>query len=141
MKKTSKKLSYTKPVLCIHCNNPSKLVKGKIIYPHRKDLYYKYFYLCKSCNAYVGCHQGTNTPYGTPVKAELRKLRNQAHKYFDKLWQSGLLTRFEAYKQLANYMELHINDTHIGMFNEKQCEEVIMFSERYFKELIRQNIG
>lgn len=79
--------------------------------------------------------------YNAPAKTELRKLRNQAHKSFDKLWQSGLLTRFEAYKQLANYMELHINDTNIGMFNEKQCEEVIVFSERYFKELIRQNIG
>lgn len=140
-KKKCKKLSYSKPVLCTHCNQPSQLVKGKAIYPHREDLYYKHFYLCKSCNAYVGCHQDTNTPYGTPANENLRKLRNQAHKVFDKLWTSKLLTRFEAYKALANYMELHVNDTHIGMFNERQCEEAIVFSERHFKELIRNNIG
>lgn len=125
-----------KQVLCGHCNKPSKLVTGKFLYPHRPDLFKKWYYYCKGCNAYVGCHKDTENPYGTPANAKLRKLRNEAHKAFDKLWQSGLLTRTQAYSDLANYMELHIDATHIGMFEANQCLDTISFSNRHFKDLL-----
>ena len=62
-------------VLCDYCKNSANLVGGKIVYPHRKDLYSKKFWHCKGCEAYVGAHKGSPTykPLGRLANKELRK--------------------------------------------------------------------
>jgi hypothetical protein len=48
-----------------------------------------------------------------------------AHDAFDPLWKEGRMKRKEAYKWLSERMGLHVNDTHIGMFDADQCRRVV----------------
>lgn len=83
----------------------------------------KRYYRCVPCDAHVGAHIYTRRPYGTPAKLELRRLRSQAHGVFDPLWQSGEMTRAEAYAWLA--AELGRAEVHIGWMTEVECREAI----------------
>ena len=54
---------------------------------------------------------------------ELRQLRIQAHRAFDVLWKSELMTRAEAYAVLSK--EFSGREMHIGESDEKTCLEII----------------
>lgn len=110
---------------CNYCKEDSVLVSGSIIYPHRPDLHSKFFYLCKPCDAYVGCHRGTQEPLGRLANAELRKFKSLAHKAFDPYWKSGEATRSLAYRALAAKLGILAKDCHIGMFDVQTCKRVI----------------
>ena len=56
---------------------------------------------------------------------ELRGLKMAAHKAFDPLWSSGKMSRAKAYKWLGKRLNLTPENTHIGMFDEQMCREVI----------------
>lgn len=122
-------------VQCPYCHKVADLVNGSKIYPHRKDLANRKFYLCKSCDAYVGTHVNSKShaPLGTMANAELRALRSQAHKEFDPLWKEHGLTRTIAYSWLARAMKLHYERCHIGSFTKEQCLKVIEFSKAEIK--------
>lgn len=79
----------------------------------------------QSADASVGCHPGTVTALGTLANAELRRWRNKAHRAFDPLWKLGKMSRNVAYRWLAQQMRLPKSQTHIGMFDKKQCQAVI----------------
>lgn len=111
--------------ICPYCENKAEGVDGSEIYPHRKDLYSKWFYRCTPCDAYVGCHPNTKTPLGRLANAELRKFKSLAHRAFDPLWKKGGMKRSEAYKALATEMSIPKKECHIGMFDVEQCKRVI----------------
>lgn len=111
-------------VICDYCGAQCGLVTGATIYPHRHDLRDKKFYRCAPCDAYVGCHPGTETPLGRVANAELRAAKMAAHAAFDPLWRTKKLSRSQAYTQLAERMGLPKEDCHIGMFTMVQCEQV-----------------
>lgn len=115
-------------VICGYCNNPAALVGGDTIYPHRQDLKSKLFYLCKPCDAYVGCHPGTSTPLGTLADLELRRARSIAHNAFDPIWRSRLMSRTKAYKWLAHALNIDHGVCHIGMFDAATCKKVVALS-------------
>ena len=50
------------------------------------------------CNSYVAAHRSTLLPMGSLADAELRHKRIQAHRAFDRLWRSGLMSKKEAYQ-------------------------------------------
>lgn len=130
------KKRFSKPV-CPYCDKESVLTDGKEIYPHRPDLYSLRFWLCRDCEAYVGCHKaqkgrGDGTrPLGGLANRKLRILRQMAHRHFDHLWKVGPLTRKSAYQILANSMEMQTSDCHISHMNELQCEKVIRLCKRH----------
>ena len=66
----------------------------------------------------------------TPADFTTRQTRIAAHEVFDTIWKSGILTRTEAYKKLAAYLGITIKATHIGHFNQAQCNQTIEFSEQ-----------
>ena len=72
-------------VVCSECSSAAFLVAGARIYPHRKDLHGRKFWLCP-CGAYVGCHPGTTLPLGSPAGKRLRILRQKVHDAIDPLW-------------------------------------------------------
>jgi len=112
--------------VCPYCNNPSKKVTGKAIYPHRPDLFKLVIYQCEPCDAYVGCHGSSDKPLGLPANKETRKARSRAHRSFDQLWRNHIITsRTLAYKWLRTEMPLTSKECHIGNFTITQCEEVI----------------
>lgn len=112
-------------LLCPYCMDKTVLVGGDVIYPHRPDLYKKWFYSCRPCGAYVGCHPGTKKPLGRLANGELRKAKQEAHAAFDPLWKSGRRKRKDAYAWLAANIGIDVNDCHIGEFDVKACKLVV----------------
>lgn len=76
-------------VCCDYCGRPARLVGGAEVYPHRPDLSSKRFWLCRPCDAWVGCHPkaeprrgglGDGTvPLGRLANADLRRAKQRAH--------------------------------------------------------------
>lgn len=125
---------------CEYCGNQAQLVKGAKIYPHRPDLYHKDFYYCDNGHepAYVGCHRGTIKPLGRLADKELRSAKSRAHAEFDPMWRdkpSYFKSRGKAYNWLANKMKKPSHETHIGMFNIEECEQVIKHCNDLFNEI------
>ena len=120
---------------CPYCNRDAVKVTGEKLYPHRKDLYSLRFWMCEPCNAYVGCHKGTDTPLGRLANAELRAMKSKAHKAFDPLWKEGYMSRREAYTWLSEVLDISSDECHIGMFDVPRCEEVIDLCEEKYCNL------
>lgn len=118
---------------CPYCNQRATLVGGKAIYPHRPDLFSKFFYQCAPCGAYVGCHdagtgQGDGTlAKGSPANADTRRARKKAHRAFDPMWtgRDRTMRRKEAYAWLANELGINVADCHIGEFDTAMCQRVV----------------
>lgn len=126
--------------ICPYCDQPSKLVTGADIYPHRRDLRKLKFWHCKPCKAWVGCHRpnrkfgydGTQ-PLGRLANAELRKAKSAAHAAFDPLWRGKMQrdgkgqveARNAGYAWLSEQLGVGVDDCHIGMFDVETCERVV----------------
>ena len=108
---------------CPYCNHKSELVTGEEVYPNRPDLHLLQFYMCKPCNAYVGCHPGMKKPLGRLANEELRRQKMLTHVVFDPLWKSKVMSRTQAYKWLADKLGIKVEDCHIGMFDEDMCRQ------------------
>ncbi len=124
-------------VVCNYCGAIAKLADRKMIGGNSHER----IYVCSNypvCDAYVGVHKGDNWPCGTLANKELRKLRNQAHRGFDRLWRSKELTRREAYGYLQEKMKLKKFQTHIGCFNIEQCHHTISICNEYKKEHLKE---
>lgn len=80
---------------------------------------------CKPCEAYVTLNS-RGRPNGRVAKASLRKLRQQAHRAFDPLWQSGEMSRPEAYAWLSEQLDIPFEWCHIGMMGNVTCQRVVV---------------
>lgn len=116
-------------MICPYCNNEVELVSGDAIYPHRPDLHHKRFWLCRPCDAYVGCHEDTERPLGRLANSELRQAKQDAHVAFDALWKrtspAGSFDRNGAYQWLADQLGIPRADCHIGMMDVDRCRLVL----------------
>ena len=110
-------------VICNYCGQPAEYTDSAVIYGRS----YGMIYLCRKCGAYVGVHNGSTKPKGTLANAELRKYRISAHTAFDPLWKIGPFKgkRKAAYQWLAEKMGLAVDQTHIGLFDVRQCKQVV----------------
>lgn len=98
--------------------------KEAVFFRNSTHLYGKDYgpiWMCKDCDAYVGCHRGTSNPLGTLANKELRLWRKKAHQAFDLLWESGLMSRRNAYKFLQHALGLSRKQCHIAKFNVGLC--------------------
>jgi hypothetical protein len=120
-------------VTCPYCSFDAELVLGGAVYPGRRDLADKHFWLCRPCGAYVGCHPKTTTPLGCLADAELRAAKIRAHAAFDETWRRKFYaegrgrgkSRGDGYRWLAWRLGMHPRDCHIGMFDVATCEKVV----------------
>jgi len=62
-----------------------------------------------------------------------RRFRHRAHKAFDRLWQSGTMSRGNAYAWMAKY--LRVKTANISSLDEEECEQVIIAMEKQWPEL------
>ena len=108
-------------VTCPYCGEQAPLTHSREVYG--RD--YGWLYMCKPCNAYVGCHKGTTKSKGSPANHSLREARKSTHRAFDPIWRETLVDRRSAYKWLAEQLGIDGKDCHIGMFNLVQCELAI----------------
>lgn len=126
--------------ICPYCKKDSQHVNYTTLYGGFDNG--KKFYYCESCKASVGCHSDGVTSLGRLSIKSLRRLKNEAHKYFDMIWldKTHATSRTEAYQHLSNYLKLPLEYTHIGIFGEKTCKEVMDWSKMILNDLRRLNL-
>lgn len=125
--------------ICPYCDQPAWLVPGIVIYPRGGPaLRNKQYWRCAPCDAYVGCHDGTERPLGRLANAELRQAKQEAHAAFDPLWQAKMRrdgcskgkARGAGYKWLADQLGIERRRCHIGMLDVDQCRRVVDICRR-----------
>lgn len=122
--------------ICPYCGSNAEFTNSSVVYGKS----YGMIYLCRSCNAYVGVHKGTDRALGRLANKQLRALKHEAHEYFDKIWQLQIMKRAEAYSWLSSVLGLPKEYTHIGMFSEKTCKQVIYFSKQLLNNYRRLDL-
>ena len=115
---------------CDYCGKSAKLVKSSEVYGPGRD--YGWMWLCRPCQAWVGCHPGTKNALGRVADAELRQAKMAAHAAFDPLWRDHPDPpwgrpghRKSAYTWLADQLNLSPRHCHIGMMNAGTCRRVV----------------
>jgi predicted RNA-binding Zn-ribbon protein involved in translation (DUF1610 family) len=134
-KKKQRKRPDTVGTRCPYCG-------GAIIYRSADGIYREnsrnaMLYVCSNypaCDAYVRVHAGTNIPVGSLANHELRALRNTAHRHFDLLHQSGMMSKQDAYRWLADLTSAPLSQAHIGHLGEYYCKLVIEESSRMLEQ-------
>lgn len=111
--------------VCGYCGKETEAIDSKEIY----GKHYGLARICRPCNAYVGCHDGTDKPLGRVANKELRRWKQEAHRWLDPLWKAKMArgtkkgkARGAAYRWLADCMGIEAKDCHIGMFTLEQCK-------------------
>lgn len=122
---------------CPYCGGKTEYIDSAAIYGRS----YGMIYLCKSCRAYVGCHEGTAQAKGRLANAELREWKKKAHYVFDPIWQSKKMWRKQAYQWLSEKMGIPTDYTHIGMFDVEECKKVISICNDYEKAKTLQGLS
>lgn len=114
------------PTLCHYCGSGVELVNNSAIYGTEYGGW-PWAFLCvnKACRAYVGLHPFTGIPLGTLADAETRRARHLCKAVFNPMWQSGRVTRRQAYEWLAAALGLSVAECHIGWFDAAQCRRAI----------------
>lgn len=123
-------------VICPYCGKPAALVDDEVIYGRS---YGHKAYWCKPCDAYVGCHKGTETPMGRLANRELRKWKMRAHAAFDMIWKCRYMRRYNAYAWLAEELNIPAEQCHIGMFDVDMCKKVIEVSVKFLQTEAMKN--
>lgn len=101
---------------CPYCGKDAEWVENKAVYGKNYGKSYM-IWLCRDCDAYVGCHNNTKEPLGTMANARLRKARIEAHNAIDPLWKSGKVKRNHVYGLLHKMFgkEIHIGNSDLSL--------------------------
>lgn len=116
-----------KQIHCPYCGAKATLRPSSAVYGDAAKTD-GYLYVCDrypKCDSYVGAHKKTKLPMGTLANGDLRNKRIQAHKAFDWMWKSGLMTKWQAYKWMQGKLDLSDEQAHIPMFSEYMCDRLI----------------
>lgn len=102
---------------CNYCGRDAEWVENKEIYGRNYGNSYM-TWLCRHCDAYVGCHHNTKKPLGRMSNKEERELKKEVKGMY--------LARFEKYgkqwyyKHLAEMLEITQQEAHFGMFDKER---------------------
>lgn len=77
------------------------------------------------CDSYVGLHPYTTIPLGTLANATIREARKKVKAVFNPVWQSGRMSRGEAYAQLPKLMGIEQHECHFGWFTVERCSHAL----------------
>lgn len=118
-------------VICPYCGKEAILVDSQEVY----SVSYGMIWLCRPCNAYVGCHENSDThkPKGRLANKELRQWRIKAHELFDPLWKKKMVrdgcsksvARKAGYKWLAGELGIPPSECHISWLSLEMCKRAV----------------
>ena len=132
MNKKKKRKGFNRSSMrCPYCGSPVIYRSADGIY--RDNSRGTMLYVCSHYpggDAYVRVHTGTNIPVGSMANHELRTLRRTAHHYFDQLYESGYMSKQDAYQWLADLIMVPLSEAHIGYLGEYYCKQVIEESRK-----------
>lgn len=120
--------------ICPYCKSSTKVVSQETIYG--KKFSNRSMICCinyPKCDAYVGTHDNGEA-LGRLAKSNLRIKKKETHNAFDRLWQLNYMTRDEAYTDLANFLGLDRQLTHIGFMNIETLQKTERWAlDRYIE--------
>ena len=122
-------------IKCPYCGSRALLRPASVVYGSKAADPTAPYYVCArfpACDAYVAAHRDTRLPMGTLADRALRCKRIEAHKAFNRLWETGLMSKKQAYRWLQAKLGLPEQEAHIGRFSLFRCEQVIRLCEEYF---------
>ena len=134
-KKRKKKGNIMQQIRCPYCGSPAIYRSADGIYKNNQN--HTMLYVCKNypqCDAYVRVHEGTKIPVGSLADHRLRKLRKEAHEHFNLLFETGCMSKHDAYRWLADLMDRPMAEAHIGHMGEYYCKMVIQKSRELMAE-------
>lgn len=133
---TDTQTAIIRGLVCPYCKGNTEFVDSAEVYGRSFGM----IYLCRACRAYCGVHKGTDKALGRVADAELRKLKKEAHLYFDMIWKDGHMKRAETYAALGEYLGIQKEYCHIGMFSPKTCRAVVEWSKRTLNDMRRLDL-
>lgn len=122
-------------IKCPYCGSQALLRPASVVHGNRAVPEDK-LYICArypGCDAYVTAHRSTLQPMGTLANRELRRKRQLAHRAFNRLWESDLMTKKQAYFWLQAKLGLPESEAHIAKFSEWRCQTVIDLCTQFFR--------
>ena len=125
-------------IKCPYCGSRALLRPASVVYGANAIDPAAPYYVCArfpACNSYVAAHRDTRLPMGTLADRALRCKRIEAHKAFNRLWESGLMGKKQAYRWLQAKLGLPEQEAHIGRFSLFRCEELIRLCNSCFPAL------
>jgi len=123
-----------KNIVKCHCGACAMLRPASVVHGDKAGK--EYLYICSrypACDSYVGVHKKSKQPLGTLADKSLRAKRIQAHKVFNRLWESGTMKKWQAYKWMEAKFGLNSQQAHIAKFSEYMCNELIALCEKSFQ--------
>lgn len=109
-------------IKCPYCGSRALLRLASVVYGEKAVDPAAPYYVCArypACDAYVAAHKKTGLPMVSLANAELRRKRIQTHAALDRLWESGLMSKKQAYLWLQVELGLpehpHRQIFHISM--------------------------
>ena len=127
--------NQTNQMRCPYCGSPVVFRSADGIYHENKEN--TMLYVCSrypECDAYVRVHKGTKNPVGSLADPNLRALRREAHRYFNRLYETGLMDKRNAYQWLADIVSAPMSEAHIGHLGEYYCRQVIQESKKMLED-------
>ncbi len=129
MLESYKEVIFTKKVQihCPYCGAKATLRPSSAVYGNAAKTD-GYLYVCDrypKCDAYVSAHQKSRLPMGTLANGDLRHKRMEAHKAFNWMWDSGLMSKRQAYRWMQAKLGLPEEQAHIAKFGEYMCDQLI----------------
>lgn len=115
-----------------HCGSIAVLREASFVYGKRAKNS-AHLYVCSrypECDSYVTVDENTLQPRGPLADANIRQLRIEAHRMFDRIWKSGIMSRSEAYRWLSDRLCMTRDQAHIGQFSGYWCQQVIFESKQ-----------
>lgn len=112
-------LRLNKTMKCPYCGKPVVKIDSRLIYG--RD-YGEMF----ACSDYPKCDSYGGT---TVASKELRELRKECHRQFDKIWLSGEKKRSTAYWWMSRKMKKPKEQCHISLFREDDCRKLLKILE------------
>ena len=108
-------------MICPYCGKEAVWTENKAVYGKNYGKSYM-MYLCKPCDAYVGCHENTRKPLGVMANREMREWRKKAHAVIDPIWKSGRMPRGKVYGILSKKLG---KEVHVGESDVETCKKLI----------------
>ncbi len=122
---------------CPYCSSLTLRMTGRELHPARPDLINKHYHVCRACDAWAVCSDGTWDPIGPLANAELRRARQDAHSSLEGIWSNAAKdhqwstskARNLTYIWMSDEMSIDQKDLQIGRFGLEQCNLLILIAK------------
>lgn len=115
-------------LFCPYCGSPAALRPASAVYGSSTMDKGSYLYVCRrwpACDSYVNAHKTDRRPMGTLANSSLRHKRILAHRALEQFRLAVHMEKWAVYLWLQGKLGLTESQTHIAMFSEEMCEQVI----------------